>query len=149
MLGFYSAFTMWEAAAAWGPRFLVLAVPFLMLPILRHGQRRARTWLYGSGVLGAALQIPGILVLMDSDVMRRTNLYFSNGAVSFNLTSEIGLQASKLIERGVDAFWWMRSAPAAWMGAFVLAVGVLAIWGARSAFTLLHEAPSNPFTRAP
>lgn len=149
MVGFYSAFTLWEAGPAWGPRFLVLAVPFLMLPILRHGQGRARRWLYGAGLLGTALQLPGILLIMDSDVMRRTNLYFSDGPASFNLTSEIGLQASRFLERGGDVFWWMRSAPAVCLGLLVLAAGVTAtVVGARSAFTLLHEAPSSPFTDA-
>ncbi len=88
LLVFYSAFVLWQTDDAWGPRFLVLVLPFVLLPVLRHGGRAARRWFVGAAILGAAVQVAGVLTvitnatimrLMDSPHPTRLGWFFRSG----------------------------------------------------------------------
>jgi hypothetical protein len=69
-LAFYSRITFWHGDGAWGPRYLTIALPFLMLPAL--GLLGARRWRAArlAGItalvtLGVGVQLLGVLVNFD------------------------------------------------------------------------------------
>lgn len=117
---FYSAFTMWETAGSWGPRFLVPALPFLLLPAVGHAGTPSRRWLYGAGLLGALVQLPGLLVLPEH-ATSQTLRYFSAGTLDFLLRSELLVDGRRVLAGAVDPFWWSGSRAAALTGMLVLA----------------------------
>lgn len=59
--------TFWHGDSSWGPRYLVPATPFLLLPVAAWlGPRGARSWqralLVGTGALGLLVQVVAVLV---------------------------------------------------------------------------------------
>lgn len=121
LLAFYSVFDMWETAQGWGPRYLVLAVALMLLPVLRHGGKAARRWLVGAGILGGLLVASGILVILHDDIITGTLSYYVRPAWRWMLTSEIWLSWRWLIHQGIDRFWWSRSVSGAIAGVLLAA----------------------------
>lgn len=146
MFGFYSTFVMWETSNAWGPRFLVLLVPFLLMPMFRHASARARTGFLLAGAAGLLVQLVGVLVVMSSEVMRATNAYFCDTWMELFFRSEIWMGGRQLAVSGADPFWWMHGKAGPWMaGALVLLAGCSGFWGWR---ILASSPPHSPLSTA-
>jgi hypothetical protein len=65
ILVLYARWSAWEGGWCWGPRFLLPAVPFLLLPaaiILEEGGMRAKMLLAGLVLAGLFVQLPGGLI---------------------------------------------------------------------------------------
>ena len=74
-LGFYSRVDYWHGDGSWGPRYLAIVLPFLLLPALAILEglraRPIRRTLVGAIVaLGIAVQLLGVLVNFDWYVLR-------------------------------------------------------------------------------
>jgi len=74
-LGFYSRVDYWHGDGSWGPRYLAIVLPFLLLPALSILEglraRPIRRTLVGAIVaLGIATQLLGVLVNFDWYVLR-------------------------------------------------------------------------------
>jgi hypothetical protein len=60
---FHSFYQSWHAGWGWGPRYLLPALPFLLLPLATLWRSLAgRLWSLGIFILGVAIQIPGAFV---------------------------------------------------------------------------------------
>lgn len=130
-LVFYSAFIFWDAAGAWGPRFLLALVPFSLLPaaFLDLGRRWQRGVLLAAVVAGFAVQLVAVALPLQAESNRATMRYFLDSDLDFFLASEIAVQA-KLVLQGRIELWWLH-------GPGTLAAGLaLAAWAAFSGWKL-------------
>ncbi len=145
LLVFYSAFVLWQTDDAWGPRFLVLVLPFVLLPVLRHGSRAARRWFVGAAILGAAVQVAGVLTVITNATIMWLMDWPQQTRLGWFFRSEILKAWARLAHHGVDAFWWSRS-PGGLVAAAVL--GATALGAAMALFTALRRpATASPAAR--
>jgi hypothetical protein len=109
-LAFYSRITFWHGDGSWGPRYLTIALPFLLLPAL--GLLGARRWptarltlVTALAALGVGVQLLGVLVNFDWYLQRseERERHFTPGA------SPILAHARTLTSRAGE--WLVRRRP--------------------------------------
>jgi hypothetical protein len=103
----YSKFTLWDASASWGPRFLVCLTPFLLIPAatIQLDSRWRRTLVVGLLVAGALVQLVPALVPYQHAAVSE---YFKDADVpqSYYTKSEIVPHFHQLLAGKVE-LWWM------------------------------------------
>ncbi|HET8631222.1 MAG TPA: phospholipid carrier-dependent glycosyltransferase [Thermomicrobiales bacterium] len=112
-LAFYSRLSFWHGDGSWGPRYLAMALPFIILPLVAllaglgaRPRRRARPALVTAVVaLGLAVQVLGVTVNFDWYLLRigDADHYFTPA------NSPLLAHARTLVERARE--WRDRAAP--------------------------------------
>jgi 4-amino-4-deoxy-L-arabinose transferase-like glycosyltransferase len=139
-IAFYASWFLWWAGHSWGPRFLVAALPFAILPlapVLEAAlRRRAVAMALGALlVLSVLIQVLGISVdfnLYLEDVHAELGLY--HPATLFNLAySPLLRQWAYVRPENLDLAW-MRGGvvnwPAVTVGLGLVVIAGLALWAA-------------------
>ncbi len=124
---FYSSFIFWAEASVWGPRFLLIAVPLLLLPLaaLPVSEERpwwARAW-WGLAILGGVTNLVGALLPMQPETIEKVHFYFLESEWDTFWASEVAWQARAILEQGPRLWWWEGSVSLA-MGLVTIAVGL-------------------------
>ncbi len=104
----YSKIVMWHAFCSWGPRFLVILTPFLLLPasLLRFDARWKRWLLLVLALAGICIQLIAVMVPYQWEAISD---YFSPGnAGDHLLKSNIVPQFRALLSENLD-FWWLAN----------------------------------------
>lgn len=104
----YSKIVMWHAFCSWGPRFLVILTPFLLLPasLIRFDARWKRWLLLVLALAGICIQLIAVMVPYQ---WRAISDYFSPGnAGDHLLKSSIVPQFRALLSENLD-FWWLAN----------------------------------------
>ncbi len=109
-LGFYSRVDYWHGDGSWGPRYLAIVLPFLLLPAVSVlaglRARPFRRTLVGAIVaLGIAVQLLGVLVNFDWYVLRS-----DEGARHFTPVASPLLAHARILS-GRPVEWRYRLAP--------------------------------------
>jgi len=105
----YSKFTMWDATGSWGPRFLVVLTPFLLLPAsaFRPNSQWRRALVLCLLVIGLGVQLVPALVPYQHAAVAR---HFADlpSPQHYFTTTEIVPHFQELAAGGIE-FWWLRS----------------------------------------
>jgi hypothetical protein len=140
LFAFFSTFSAWNAAASWGPRFLVPLTPILMLPLARWlDSRRRRAVALALACLGIAVQLAVVVPGYRWDLIFR---YWGSGdpqSVDLFFRSDVLPQMATLLEGEVD-LWWLWNGWAFAIGMFLLVVATIAVVRAVSA----SRRPADP-----
>ncbi|HEX5503299.1 MAG TPA: phospholipid carrier-dependent glycosyltransferase [Thermomicrobiales bacterium] len=112
-LAFYSRLSFWHGDGSWGPRYLMIALPFVMLPLVAllagpgaRRWRRARLALVTAvAALGLAVQLLGVTVNFDWYLLRTGDIdhYFTPA------NSPLLAHARTLVARARE--WRARATP--------------------------------------
>jgi 4-amino-4-deoxy-L-arabinose transferase-like glycosyltransferase len=134
----YSKFSFWAAWGCWGPRFLVILTPFLLLPAAtaRTG-RIMRYWLLP--VLAAAgflIQLAAVLIPFQRSSIEA---YFGSYRVGKQLfRSEIIPQFMALFSEQTG-LWWTTSLVTMLLGILLISVLILTGWCLMKAYTSVRK----------
>lgn|GEM_PF-3480894 len=105
----YSKFTHWDATGSWGPRFLVVLTPFLLLPAsaFRPNRRWRRALVLCLLVIGFGVQLVPALVPYQHAAVAR---HFADlpSPLRYFTTTEIVPHFQELAAGGIE-LWWLRS----------------------------------------
>ncbi len=104
----YSKIMMWHAFCSWGPRFMVILTPFLLLPasLIRFDARPKRWLLLILALAGICIQLIAVMVPHQWEAISD---YFSPGhAGDHLLRSNIVPQFRALLSENLD-FWWLAN----------------------------------------
>jgi hypothetical protein len=139
-IAFYASWYLWWAGHGWGPRFLVAALPFAILPlapVLEAGARRRGVAIALGAVvaLSVLIQLLGVSVdfnLYLEDVQAELGLY--HPVTLFNPAySPLLRQWAYIRPENLD-FAWMRGGVVNWpalvVGLGLVAIAGLALWAA-------------------
>ncbi len=152
-LAFYSPLKYWHGDGSWGPRYLTIALPFAILPLVALLDRaRVRRWT-GAAVaavvaFGVAVQLLGVLVNFDWYILRS-----AERARHFSPPASPILAHARTLGRRADA-WRERLFPApdtaVLTGGFSdgdgnqQAVGLFPRWTTGAGAITLHPAAREP-----
>jgi hypothetical protein len=121
----YSKFTQWSATSSWGPRFLVVLTPFLLLPAAMFRPRRGwrRVLVAVLLVVGVVIQLIGVLVPYQHGAVAD---YFGTARApqGYYSKSEIVPHLHQLLKGSVD-LWWLRSPALVVLGMCLIAIQFL------------------------
>ena len=115
----YSKIGMWDAACSWGPRFLVILTPFLLLPasIIRFDARWKRRLLLILAIVGFCIQLIAVLVPHQLGVI--SDYYKPGNAGDHLLRSDIVPQFKTLFSENMD-FWWFANPITVFVGILLI-----------------------------
>ncbi len=99
---------MWHAACSWGPRFLVILTPFLLLPasLIRFDAHWKRWLLLVLVIAGVCIQL--IAVIIPYQIGAVSDYYSPGNAGDHFLRSAIVPQFQALFSKNFD-FWWFAN----------------------------------------
>ncbi len=102
----YSKFSFWVTFISWGPRFMVILTPFLLLPasLLRFDTRPKRRLLLALAFAGICIQL--IAVIVPYQLSAVSDYYSPGNAGNHFLRSDIVPQFKALFSKNLD-FWWL------------------------------------------
>ncbi len=125
----YSKFTLWQASASWGPRFLVPITPFLMLPVCLFVSKDKAKIIFTTiiAIIGVTSQLLAVLLPLQSQAI---DVYFGEQyykPVGFFLKSEI-LPQAKMLFAGNFELWWFDSSIKLVAGIFLIIICLVSLY---------------------
>jgi hypothetical protein len=124
----YSKFTLWDATGSWGPRFLVVLTPFMLLPaaVFRPNSRWRRALVVSLLSIGFAVQVVPALVFYQHAAVSG---HFADHPTPqrYFTTSEIVPHIQTLATGGIE-LWWLRTPG---LGAIGFCLILILFWAAR------------------
>ncbi len=104
----YSKFSFWVTYISWGPRFMVILTPFLLLPasLLRFDALWKRRLLLVLGITGLCIQLIAVIVPFQFGAV--SDYYSPGNAGHHFLRSDIVPQLKALFSENLD-FWWLAN----------------------------------------
>lgn len=126
---FFSKFSLWQAPASWGPRFLVPMTPFLLLPICVFISNDMPKKIFITIVLavGIIIQLIGVLLPLQGQAI---DSYFGEqwyDPMTFFSKSEIVPQAQMLFKDNIE-LWWLHSPTKLIMGILLIFICVISFY---------------------
>lgn len=132
----YSKFTSWDAAGSWGPRFLVVLTPFMLLPavMIRRNSQWRRVLVCALLLVGVGVQLVPALVPYQHAAVAR---HFSDqpSPQRYFGSTEIVPHLQELAAGEIE-FWWLRSQL---LGLIGLCMVVLQVYLARRLIQALRS----------
>lgn len=140
-LAFFSRLNYWHGDGSWGPRYLLLVVPFLLLPaagllatIATWRSDRARM---AGGLVGALALVSLLVQLLPVVVNFNTYIQLSDQSARFFVPTVSPLAGHMRLWGDRLAEWWLRAVPPVGQGVVVLRDGFSYSEGDRAAGELL------------
>lgn len=123
----YSKITMWYGGISWGPRFLVILTPFLLLPasLIRFDARWKRWLILVLALAGVCIQSIAVIVPYQFDAI--SDYYNPGNAGDHILRSDIVPQFKALFSENLD-FWWLANPITVFIGILLILILLSTGW---------------------
>jgi hypothetical protein len=120
----YSAFVMWRGNGMWGPRYLVLITPFLLLPAAPLLERWPRAF-WVLLIVGVAVQLPAVVAAQDLFTLSAFHNPLQRDPWRHFWQFDAVPQWASVLRGNVE-FWWLASPSRAVVGLMCAGVGLMA-----------------------
>jgi hypothetical protein len=132
----YSKFTLWDAIGSWGPRFLVVLTPFMLLPaaVIHLNSRWRRALVVSLLSIGFAVQVVPVLVPYQHAAVTGHFADYPSPQRYFT-TSEIVPHIRSLAAGGIE-LWWLRTPVLGVMGMCLI---LILCWAARRLIRIVFK----------
>ena len=123
----YSKFSFWVTYISWGPRFMVILTPFLLLPasLIRFDARWKRRLLLVLALAGVCIQLIAVIVPYQFDAV--SDYYRPGNAGNHLLRSDIVPQLKAVFSENLD-FWWLSNPSTIFIGILIIFALFAAGW---------------------
>lgn len=123
----YSKITMWYTGISWGPRFLVILTPFLLLPasLIRYDARWKRWLILVLAIAGVCIQLIAVVVPYQFSAI--SDYYKPGNAGDHFLRSDIIPQFKALFSENLD-FWWLTNSITVFIGILLILMLLATGW---------------------